>query len=446
MDITALLSQRVATASSVPAADSAGGFANVLQSVAARVAANQTAPQALQPTPVPPLPDGLTGAGVQPPSQFTVAELGASRLALATTTAEAESDPVAASPMADELIAATDLSAQSQAMPPADPGTIAQTAAQSGTIPTPQDGPMVEPWQPGTPQGPLLPATATASGVPDDPTITGMAPIAAAVAATLPGTGAPTARTLAQSEPAAPRATASAASNPGLLQSGPNLASDPSLAAANPVATDTLAASTATAPGVTPPLPEVDWSRRGPGEQQRSQVETGASATLTGTAPTGSTASAQQPPLSSMLQASLSAPVASPAWQQQLGSQLTGLAQRGRHQIELHLNPADLGPLSVSLKVDDQGAQAQFLSAHASVRAAVEQAIPQLREALAEQGIALGETSVGEQQHQGNEQSGSRQESVAAGLVPAAGNLAESREGTATTASSGDLGGVDIYA
>lgn len=105
-------------------------------------------------------------------------------------------------------------------------------------------------------------------------------------------------------------------------------------------------------------------------------------------------------PTPTAIQTSLTAPISSPAWQQQLGQQLSGIAMRGRHQVEMHLNPADLGPLSVSLKVDDQGAQVQFLSAHGSVRSAVEQAIPQLREALAEQGIALGEASVGEQQRQ----------------------------------------------
>lgn len=94
--------------------------------------------------------------------------------------------------------------------------------------------------------------------------------------------------------------------------------------------------------------------------------------------------------------ASLSAPLATQAWEQQLGQQLVSLGQRGG-QVELHLNPAELGPLSVSLKLGDQGAQAQFLSAHAPVRQAVEQALPQLREALAEQGIQLGEASVGEQ-------------------------------------------------
>ncbi|MFO7649392.1 flagellar hook-length control protein FliK [Halomonas campaniensis] len=100
--------------------------------------------------------------------------------------------------------------------------------------------------------------------------------------------------------------------------------------------------------------------------------------------------------------AALSAPLNSPAWpqqfSQQVGQQMMMLGQRGGEQrIELHLNPAELGPLTISLKMSEQAAQAQFLSAHASVRGAVEQAIPQLREALAEQGISLGDTSVGEQ-------------------------------------------------
>lgn len=97
-------------------------------------------------------------------------------------------------------------------------------------------------------------------------------------------------------------------------------------------------------------------------------------------------------------QATLATPVTSSAWPQQLGQQLVQISQRGGDQlVQLHLNPAELGPLSISLKFGDQGAQAHFLSAHAQVRQVLEQAIPQLREALAEQGISLGETSVGEQ-------------------------------------------------
>lgn len=97
-------------------------------------------------------------------------------------------------------------------------------------------------------------------------------------------------------------------------------------------------------------------------------------------------------------QTSLSASVQSPNWPGQLGQQLVQFARiGGEQQVEMRLNPAELGPLSVTLKMTEQGAQAQFLASHAQVRQVLEQAIPQLREALAEQGITLGETSVGEQ-------------------------------------------------
>ncbi|GAA3540262.1 flagellar hook-length control protein FliK [Zobellella aerophila] len=117
--------------------------------------------------------------------------------------------------------------------------------------------------------------------------------------------------------------------------------------------------------------------------------------TMTGPALTPAAGTQPIQPLTAT--ATLSAPVATPAWQRQLGQQLVGLALRPDQSMELHLNPAELGPLQVSLKLVEQGAQAHFISAHAPVRQALEQAIPQLREALAEQGITLGEASIGEQ-------------------------------------------------
>lgn len=134
----------------------------------------------------------------------------------------------------------------------------------------------------------------------------------------------------------------------------------------------------------------------------------GAANAMTG-ATGGGMAGAMTSATATPAQASLPAPVTSPAWPQQLGQQLVRLSQQGGEQrVELKLHPAELGPLSVSLKMGDHGAQAQFISAHAQVRQVLEQAIPQLREALAEQGISLGETSVGEQRN-GNSDSAPHQ-------------------------------------
>lgn len=93
----------------------------------------------------------------------------------------------------------------------------------------------------------------------------------------------------------------------------------------------------------------------------------------------------------------LSAAIGSTEWAADLGQQMVDMVTRGDQQVDLRLHPAELGPLSISLNLNDGTTQAQFQAAHASVRAAVEQALPQLREALASQGIALGQASVSDQ-------------------------------------------------
>ncbi|MDN3524883.1 flagellar hook-length control protein FliK [Halomonas sabkhae] len=148
-------------------------------------------------------------------------------------------------------------------------------------------------------------------------------------------------------------------------------------------------------------------------------------------------------------QASLTAPVGSQDWTRQLGQQLLRFSQgSGEQRIEMRLHPAELGPLSVSLKVGDQGAQAQFLSTHAPVRQALEQAIPQLREALAEQGITLGETSVGEHQQSSADDTDSGLSGSSPGLSgtddePAGGELVTDRQGSLEMSLDGR---VDLYA
>ncbi|QJQ99869.1 flagellar hook-length control protein FliK [Halomonas sp. PGE1] len=195
------------------------------------------------------------------------------------------------------------------------------------------------------------------------------------------------------------------------------------------------------APGASELRPAAPAEWRSEGLAGVSAPLAGANAPGAATVP-GAAAAGMSPP------AALTAPLASAAWPGQLGQQLVMMGQRGGEQrVELHLNPAELGPLTISLKLNEQGAQAQFLSAHAPVRQAVEQAIPQLREALAEQGISLGETSVGEQRHQGQDE----RQALAGG--PATGSNASGSEeldpnAGAMAASAVPLaeGRVDLYA
>lgn len=93
-------------------------------------------------------------------------------------------------------------------------------------------------------------------------------------------------------------------------------------------------------------------------------------------------------------------PVGSDEWGSAIGQQMIRMSASGHHVAELNLNPSGLGPLKVTLTMGDNQAQAMFMSAHESVRKAVEAALPQLRTTLAEQGISLGQTSVGAETRQ----------------------------------------------
>ena len=93
--------------------------------------------------------------------------------------------------------------------------------------------------------------------------------------------------------------------------------------------------------------------------------------------------------------AAIAAHVASPGWDRGLGEKVLWMASQQVQVAELHLNPPELGPLQITLTVNNDQASAQFVSQHASVREAIEAAMPRLREMLAEGGITLGNANVG---------------------------------------------------
>jgi flagellar hook-length control protein FliK len=98
--------------------------------------------------------------------------------------------------------------------------------------------------------------------------------------------------------------------------------------------------------------------------------------------------------------ASLAPDVGSSEWGKSLGQQIVHMGKAGQPLAELQLNPPGLGPLKVTLSMNDQQMQASFVSAHASVRVAIEAALPQLRSTLADSGISLGNTSVSSESQQ----------------------------------------------
>lgn len=100
-------------------------------------------------------------------------------------------------------------------------------------------------------------------------------------------------------------------------------------------------------------------------------------------------------------------PLGAPGWDGEVGSKITWMIARTETHAELVLNPPQLGRVEVSLTMNGDQATATFTSANASVREALENAMPRLREILQGAGVSLGQTQVGAESFQ---QAGGRQE------------------------------------
>jgi len=107
----------------------------------------------------------------------------------------------------------------------------------------------------------------------------------------------------------------------------------------------------------------------------------------------------------------ISAQLGSQEWQQSVSQHITLFTRQGQQSAELRLHPEDLGQIQISMKLDDNQAQLQMVSAHSHVRAALEATLPNLRIALAESGIELGQSSISSESFaQQQQQSGQQQQ------------------------------------
>lgn len=136
-------------------------------------------------------------------------------------------------------------------------------------------------------------------------------------------------------------------------------------------------------------------------EENKEQTVTSSSVTTLSTAAAavaGSTTAISTPAVSATTltpaTSQLNAQLGSPEWQQALNQQVLMFSRNGQQNAELRLHPQDLGSIQISLKLDNDQAQLNMVSGHSQVRAALEAALPQLRTALAESGINLGQSNV----------------------------------------------------
>ena len=91
-----------------------------------------------------------------------------------------------------------------------------------------------------------------------------------------------------------------------------------------------------------------------------------------------------------------------------LGERVLMMINQGKQEIQIRLDPAELGSMYIKLQVQQEQLQLSIQTEAGQSRDLIEQHLPKLREQLAQQGVSLGETSV-EQHGQGKQKNANHQ-------------------------------------
>jgi len=139
---------------------------------------------------------------------------------------------------------------------------------------------------------------------------------------------------------------------------------------------------------------------------------------------------------------SMPTPATAPEFAQSLGVQVSVLARDGIQKAELHLNPAEMGPISVQIALDGTQAHVNFGADSAATRQIIETGLPELAAALRDAGFTLSGGGVHSQARgrgEGDEASGGSP----SGRQGAPG---EAEVTTQRISARVSAGGVDLYA
>jgi flagellar hook-length control protein FliK len=139
----------------------------------------------------------------------------------------------------------------------------------------------------------------------------------------------------------------------------------------------------------------------------------------------------------------LPTPVHSPEFATAFGMQVSVLAKNGVQQAELHLNPAEMGPVSIQITLDGTQARVDFGADMAATRHAIEAGLPELASALRDAGFTLAGGGVAQHSaSNGGDADANRGPASSASAQPVPSADAATQRLTRRVAA----GGVDTYA
>lgn len=155
----------------------------------------------------------------------------------------------------------------------------------------------------------------------------------------------------------------------------------------------------------------------------------------------------------SPVQLAIPVPVSQPGWEDEVGGRVLWMVRHNVQAADIRMNPPHLGPIEVRLSLSNDQVSVAFHAHHALVRDALDNALPRLRDMLAENGFNLADADVNQHnlaRHQPDSGGRGNHPDSADFDAPAAGEddgaVAVSTLATALPGPAAGLGLVDDYA
>lgn len=133
-------------------------------------------------------------------------------------------------------------------------------------------------------------------------------------------------------------------------------------------------------------------------------------------------------------------PVGASGFADEVGDKITWMAHQGVQSASLQMTPEHMGPVEVKISVQAGSATVSINAAHADTRAALEQALPRLREMFSTQGMNLTDASVSQQF------SREQPQKRAVGAIGAVSGVSDEGAAAVVSVAGARLGLVDTYA
>ncbi len=119
---------------------------------------------------------------------------------------------------------------------------------------------------------------------------------------------------------------------------------------------------------------------------------------LVNTALNAKPAAAESPSaVTSNVRLSIDVPVQQGKWADNLAGRVVWMAMNSQQSAQISLNPAELGPIEVKVSLNNDQASVNFVAHNNTIKDAIEEAFPRLRDMMSESGLNLSQSSVSDQ-------------------------------------------------